>query len=156
MRIIASIVMGLFYLARLGYAQGPRLPPPFISWVAQRPSLVSARPPFKVPTALSGDSVAIRRTYWLEGGLIGAVLVGALGTQLCKLGEGSRDTCSVKLFFLAGGFIGFPAGALIGGRFTKHGPPPPKLALEAVGAAPKGSVMLSSVRDVRRSLSAIR
>ena len=130
MRIIASIVVGLFCLATLGGAQGPRLPSPFTSWVAQRPSFLTARTTFNVSTALSGDSTAIRRTYWLEGGLIGGVLVGALGTQLCKLGDRSGDTCSVKLFFVTGGFVGFPIGALIGGRFTKHTPPPPNQRLK--------------------------
>jgi len=70
------------------------------------------------------------RTYWLEGGLIGGVVVGALGSQLCRLGDGSSGSCAVKVFVITGAFIGFPAGALIGGQLKKHppnpaAPPPP-------------------------------
>jgi len=90
----------------------------------------------KAPAALSGDSATMmRRTYWLEGGVIGGILVGALGTQLCKLGDqGSRDTCYVKLFLVTGGFIGFPVGALIGRQFPKHPPPPSNTRLKLAGA----------------------
>ena len=52
------------------------------------------------------------------------ILVGALGTQLCKLGDqGSHSTCYVEMFCITGGFIGFPVGALIGRQFPKHAQP---------------------------------
>ena len=74
------------------------------------------------------DSVPIPRTYWLEGGVIGALGLGTLAAigfhGLCE------SHCARALIGGAafGAAVGFPVGALIGGQFPKrpsatNGPP---------------------------------
>ena len=98
------------------HAQAPRLPNPPASW---HPTFAATS--FELEMAALRDSTTrkIPRTYWLEGGLIGGVIVGALGSQLCKLGDNPSSMCFVEVFLITGTFIGFPAGALIGGQFKK-------------------------------------
>jgi hypothetical protein len=67
------------------------------------------------------DSViAIPRTYWLEGGLLGAVATGVLGTLWFRGMSDSRPgwgaTIGVGTLCAA---VGFAPGALIGGQFRK-------------------------------------
>src|SRR6267378_1002656 len=101
--------------------QAPRLQAWPAPWVAHGgPPLLLAPAAREFRLGLDRDSAAIRRTYWLEGGLIGSVLVGLVGSQVCKLGDRPPGSCYVEVFFLSGGLIGFPVGALIGGQFPKH------------------------------------
>ena len=101
--------------------QAPRLQAWPAPWVAHGgPPLLLAPAAREFRLGLDRDSAAIRRTYWLEGGLIGGVLVGLVGSQVCKLGDRPPGSCYVEVFFLSGGLIGFPVGALIGGQFPKH------------------------------------
>ena len=64
-------------------------------------------------------------THWLEGGLIGGVIVGALGVTLaeglCGLSD-SQASCGGAGIrgALVGGSLGFCIGALIGGQVPKH------------------------------------
>ena len=120
-RSLGAIAVAFFHGLGVAHAQGPRLPPPPASWVS--PALTVAPTIVKVPAALPGDSArTMRRTHSLEGGVIGGILVGALGTQLCKLGDGSHGACYVGSFCVTGLFIGFPLGALIGRQFPKDSP----------------------------------
>src|SRR5207249_205065 len=114
-------------------AQAPRLPAVPARWIAQfSASSVTVGPTSAhFPILSSRDAAAIRRTHWLEGGLIGGVLVGLLGSQLCNLGDETPPArCYVEAFALTAVGIGFPAGGLIGSQFPKHiapsGEPPPQ------------------------------
>ena len=62
----------------------------------------------------------IPRTYWLEGGLIGGVVMGVFTIGLAGLGEGHTSTAGHAMAFLIGASVGFPVGSLIGGQFPKH------------------------------------
>jgi hypothetical protein len=80
---------------------------------------------------LLADTVArhIKPTYWREGGLIGAVSVGAfiayLAHGLCQDSDTIRGSCADELVggALLGGLVGFGIGALVGGQFPKHRSP---------------------------------
>jgi hypothetical protein len=70
---------------------------------------------------------SIAPTYWLEGGVIGALVVGLWA------GTGSRDFCEWSagcqvLVGVLSGAVGFVPGALVGGLFPKRdgalSPPP--------------------------------
>jgi hypothetical protein len=66
------------------------------------------------------SAIAIPRTYWLEGGAIGAVTVGVLGTLwfrgMSESHPGFGATVAVSALCAAAGFA---PGALIGGQFRK-------------------------------------
>jgi hypothetical protein len=89
------------------YGQGPRLPSPVASAAVR-----DRAPPFQ--SAM--DSTAPKRTYWLEGGLIGAaggVLLASLLSGLC---EGNCGGDQRTVVMLVGGFI---VGGLVGGGIEK-------------------------------------
>jgi len=66
------------------------------------------------------DAGSIRRTHWLEGGIIGGALLGLVGSQFCGMGDARAGVgCYVIAFSFIGGCVGFPIGALIGGQFPK-------------------------------------
>jgi hypothetical protein len=65
-------------------------------------------------------------TYWLEGGVIGGFLVGALGAtfagEFCGYSDTPHGSCTddvVKGAFFGAG-LGFTVGALIGGQIPKR------------------------------------
>jgi hypothetical protein len=68
----------------------------------------------------------IQPTHWKEGGVIGAVTVGAfgalLGSGICQLSENISHGCTGTVLgaALGGGLLGFVVGAFIGGQFPKH------------------------------------
>jgi hypothetical protein len=66
------------------------------------------------------SAIAIPRTYWLEGGAIGALTVGVLGTLwfrgMSESHPGFGATVAVSALCAAAGFA---PGALIGGQFRK-------------------------------------
>lgn len=70
--------------------------------------------------------IAIPRTYWLEGGIIGAVTTGVLGTLWFRGMSESRPgfgaTVAVSSLCAA---VGFVPGAFIGGQFRKPSKAPP-------------------------------
>jgi len=74
------------------------------------------------------DTVAIRPTYWLEGGAIGggivAAMAGILAVQLCGYdGDPCHNPGLKAVAGLVGGFLfGFGPGAMIGGQFPKPQP----------------------------------
>jgi hypothetical protein len=89
-----------------------------------------------VPHALSpplADTLAreITPTYWTEGGIVGAVVIGAFSAffvhEICTKVEGQGENCGGKtlLAFPAGGAFGFLIGALVGGQFAKNPKPAP-------------------------------
>ena len=80
---------------------------------------LAAVPPDTVPRQ-------IKPTHWKEGGIVGAVLVGAfgawLGNEICRNSESGAASCTGAWVggALGGGLFGFLTGALIGGQFPKQ------------------------------------
>ena len=71
-------------------------------------------------------AIAYPRTFWLEGGVIGAVTVGVLGTLWFRGMSESRPGLGATLAVGAlCGAVGFAPGALIGGQFRKSSKAPP-------------------------------
>jgi hypothetical protein len=68
----------------------------------------------------------IKPTHWKEGGLVGALAVGAfgawLGNEICRNADDTGGGCTRAVLggALGGGVLGFLIGALIGGQFPKH------------------------------------
>src|SRR5512145_2747346 len=89
------------------YGQGPRLPSPLPV------SRHLVQPPRFAPVT---DSSARKRTYWVEGGVIGAV-GGLLLAQLYNslVCEGPDCGANRRVFVMVVG--GFVVGSLIGGGF---------------------------------------
>lgn len=123
MRSVArTVTMAILCLTAPAAAQGPRLSshawhafsPP--TWPSVRSAARVAAPKLAWPT----DSASIRPTHWLEGALIGTVLVGLAGTGFCHLGDSPTWGCYALTFTVFGGAIGLPVGALIGGQFPVH------------------------------------
>jgi hypothetical protein len=59
------------------------------------------------------------RSYWLEGGLIGVAVFGAIGAVFVGNTDHPSST-DAAIGFVGGAIIGFPVGALVGGQFHKH------------------------------------
>jgi hypothetical protein len=61
------------------------------------------------------------RTYWLEGGVAGAIALGLLTTALAEGFCDADSNCSGATAgsFVVGGTVGFVVGALVGGQFRK-------------------------------------
>jgi hypothetical protein len=94
--------------ARALHGQGPRLPSPFVS------AEVSIR---LAPVASAPDSTPRKGTYWVEGGLLGAIGAVALAQLVNGLGcEGSCGGNKRVFLFLVGGFV---VGSLVGGGIEK-------------------------------------
>ena len=103
-----SVALLIALGAHPSYGQSPRLPSGFT------PVGVRERTPRF--TSLT-DSVSPKRTYWLEGGLIGAaggVLLASVVNGLAC--EGSCGGDQRTLVMLVGGFV---VGGLIGGGIEK-------------------------------------
>jgi hypothetical protein len=67
----------------------------------------------------------IKPTHWKEGGLVGALAVGAfgawLGYEICQNSDTGNGCTGLTLGgALGGGVLGFLIGALIGGQFPKQ------------------------------------
>ena len=67
----------------------------------------------------------IKPTHWKEGGLVGALAVGAfgvwLGNEICRNSDTASGCTGLALSgALGGGVLGFLIGALIGGQFPKQ------------------------------------
>jgi hypothetical protein len=122
LRAASAITLALLCLATPARGQGPRLRTPEHlrrpEWLWRGSSRSTAGAALRLSWPV--DSATIPRTYWLEGGVAGGVILGLLGSGLCRLGdrEPTIGCYPVVLFFIGGG-IGFPAGALIGGLFPK-------------------------------------
>lgn len=69
------------------------------------------------------NTTEIPKTYWLEGGIVGGTALGLFTVAYANgMSEGSGpNALGNVLAFMIGASVGFPAGALIGGQFHKHG-----------------------------------
>lgn len=83
-------------------------------------SLKAPLPAAHFDHGLADSAVAIPPTYWLEGGVIGAITVGVLGTLWFQgMSESSQSFGSTVAVGLLCGAVGFAPGALIGGQFRQ-------------------------------------
>ena len=92
--------------------------------IADYALLRTAQPSSMSPTfsATVADSQAHkRRTYWLEGALVGGVITGALGVELSQLCGGDTKCHHSKLLgFVIGAVPGFTIGAFVGDTMKKE------------------------------------
>jgi hypothetical protein len=123
-------LLWVLLLAMLGapkaYAQ--RVAPPL--WRADPPPAFAP----STPTGLAGLAsrevgsapTTVYPTYWKEGGIVGAILVGLAGAAvaggLCGSSETNQGGCTGTTVggLVVGGLTGFGLGALIGGQFRKQ------------------------------------
>jgi len=62
-----------------------------------------------------------RRTYWLEGGAVGGLALGALGYELGSACPKNTGSCpSSVVGFLIGATVGFVIGAFLGDTIEKN------------------------------------
>ena len=116
---IPLLCLLLLCLARPLAAQGPRVTRFETAAIFPIPALSAAG--LNLTRAWASDSLPRRRTYWLEGGVVGGVLLGLVGTQFCGQGTSRPGLgCYVPAFAFIGGVVGFPLGALIGHQFVKR------------------------------------
>ena len=126
-----QLSIGLFVLvlhASVAVAQAPRAQPAFPSFHATLTDRTSAQ---QSSTGLDTlPTEASKRTYWLEGGVIGAVVLGVTSFFVYK--EVAKTACSDTdgagcndyrtLATVGGAGLGFLIGGLIGKGHTKAGP----------------------------------
>jgi hypothetical protein len=124
------LLVGVLH-AGVAVAQAPRVRPAFPSFHASLTGTTSALQPGTSLYARSDSSAAAsKRTYWLEGGVIGAVVLGvasflaydALANSACSDTGGAGCKGSQGLATLGGAGLGFLIGALIGKGHTKAEP----------------------------------
>jgi hypothetical protein len=83
-------------------------------------------PPWLAAVASDTTVRQIKPTHWKEGGLVGALVVGAfgvwLGSEICHNADDVSESCTGAVIGggLGGGILGFLIGALIGGQIPKH------------------------------------
>ncbi len=109
-------------------AHGTIVPEPILwggpgSAAAGPGSISGVRYSVAAAASASVDSIrAYRRSYWLEGGVIGALWLGLGAVRmiggLSASGLSAADQARALLF---GASVGFPVGALIGGLVPKCG-----------------------------------
>jgi len=129
------LLVGVLH-AGVAAAQAPRAQPAFPSFHATFMSRTLAQQP-STRLYVSRDSAeASKRTYWLEGGVIGAVVLGvasflaydAIANSACSDTGGAGCKDYQGLATVGGAGLGFAIGSLIGKGHTKAKP--------AAGSAP--------------------
>ena len=129
-----SIIIGLVRTDP-AFSQAPRVPPALPSFRAALTGTPSTRSPLSLPSSRT-RSVAVEswrtdastRTYWLEGAVIGAVVLGvtshlayrAVAASLCTGSDAGGCNDYRTRVTIGGAAVGFLVGALIGRRHLKH------------------------------------
>lgn len=116
------LLVGVLH-AGVAVAQAPRAQPAFPSFHASLTGSTSAQ-------QASNDGEASKRTYWLEGGIIGGVALGvtsffvykAVASSSCSDTGGAGCNDYRTLATVGGAAVGFLVGALIGRGHTKADP----------------------------------
>jgi len=115
---VALVVMTILLAPRPASAQ--RLAPLLVSRPLDLPTApirVGQRQPF-----VDKKSSIVPPTYWLEGGVVGGVVIGALGEAfaagMCESSDGCPGSRISGVVF--GAALGFAVGALIGGQIPKE------------------------------------
>jgi hypothetical protein len=125
-------VCGLFPLV-MGTANAQRQVltwPPLAQLSTSAVYLVRSPTPLDAPRLAEAPSDTtvrqIEPTHWKEGGLVGAVVLGAFGVwfgnEICRNADDISGSCARAMIGggVGGGVLGFLIGALIGGQFPKH------------------------------------
>ncbi len=71
-----------------------------------------------LPTPFDSSSVH-RKTYWIEGGVVGALITGALGLELSGLCDQPHCSPGKTLSFVMFAVPGFTIGAFVGDSMKK-------------------------------------
>lgn len=116
--------------AGVAVAQAPRAQPAFPSFHASVTGGTSAQPTSTRLYTPSDTAAASKRTYWLEGGVIGAAVLGvtsvfvykAIAATECSDTGGAGCTDYRTEAIVGGTALGFLIGALIGRGHTKAEP----------------------------------
>lgn len=130
-----SIIIGLLSTGT-AFPQAPRVHPALPSFRAALAGTASSRSPLSV-VSTSSRFVALEnwrtdagtRTYWLEGAVIGAVVLGvtshlayrAVAASICTGSDAGGCNGYRTQVTVGGAAVGFLVGALIGRRHLKHG-----------------------------------
>ena len=128
-RLFFWLLVGVLH-AGVAVAQAPRAQPAFPSFHASFTSGTSAQPPTTRLYTPSDTAEASKRTYWLEGGVIGAVVLGVtsvfvyeeVAKTLCSDTGGAGCTDFRAATIVGGTALGFLVGSLIGQGHTKAEP----------------------------------
>jgi hypothetical protein len=130
-----SIIIGLLR-AGPAFPQAPRVHPALPSFRPTLTGTASARSPLSLPSrSIHFVAVESRRTdastgtYWLEGAVIGAVVLGvtshlayrAVAASLCTGSDAGGCNDYRTHVTVGGAAVGFLVGAVIGRRQLKHG-----------------------------------
>lgn len=125
-RLLSPMIMISGLPGARGFAQGPRLPAPIpsvrVGWIGA----ASARNPYLAIEHRRAE--AGTRTYWLEGGAIGAVVLGvtsylgyrAVAATVCSGSDAGACNNYRTPVTVGGAAVGFLVGALIGRRHVKR------------------------------------
>lgn len=128
-RVSLWLLVGILH-ADLAAAQSPRAEPAFPSFQV---SLTGSTSPHRSSTRLytpSDTAGASKRTYWLEGGVIGAAVLGvasflaydAIAKSVCSDTDGAGCKDQQGLATVGGAGLGFLIGSLIGKGHAKAEP----------------------------------
>lgn len=134
--LLISIIIGLLHSGP-AFPQSPRVHPALPSFRAALSGSASTGSLRSAPSSRT-RSVAVEtwrtdastRTYWLEGAVIGAVVLGvtshlayrAVAASLCTGSDAGGCNDYRTQVTVGGAAVGFLVGALIGRRHLKHGP----------------------------------
>jgi hypothetical protein len=135
LRLILIFCASSGLLHESAVAQTPVVPWPPLTGLSAS-SLYTERPstPFSNRLLASEPRDTVPRqippTHWKEGGIVGAVALGAFGVwfgnEICQETDaGSEEGCTARSIVggaILGGGLGFLIGALIGGQIPKHSP----------------------------------
>lgn len=72
-----------------------------------------------LPTTPFDSSSVHRKTYWIEGGLVGALITGAIGLELSGLCDQPHCSPGKTLSFVMFAVPGFTIGAFLGDSMKK-------------------------------------
>ena len=98
-------------------ARCQRLTPPLI---ALQPTRLDQVAPQRTEVILSAPPEG-RHTYWLEGGIVGGVLLGVVGYSMSSACPANTGSCPGRVVgFGIGASVGFVIGAFVGDTMQKE------------------------------------
>ena len=114
----------------LAVAQAPRAQPAFPSFHASLTGTTSVQQQSPSLYTPADSAAGSKRTYWLEGGIVGAVVLGVtsvfvykeVAKTICSDTDGAGCTDYRTATIVGGTALGFLIGALIGKGHTKAEP----------------------------------